>query len=89
MKEPWKAPDPRRVLLKEAWKTPNPRRVLLKEASKAPSPRRVLFREANGQFWCHFGPKAAQMIQMISFDVILDTFGPIGRNPEVDGNTVQ
>ena len=67
---------PSEGLVEEAWKAPSPRRVLVKEALKAPTSWRVLFRRANGQFWCHFGPKAGQMFQMINCGVILYPFGP-------------
>ena len=45
--------------LREAWKTQILRGVSFREAWKTQTPRGVSFGQANGQFWYHFGPKAA------------------------------
>ena len=65
--------------LKEFCKAQTLRRVSFKEAWNAKALGGCRLKAANYSFWYYFGafrPKAAQMLQMVSFDIALNHYGP-------------
>ena len=65
--------------LKNAWKAQHLRRVSFKEACNAKTLggcRLNVQIDCFGKVLEHFGPKAAQMLQMVSFGTIFDDFRP-------------
>ena len=67
--------SPRRVSFKEFCKAQTLWKVSFKEAWNAKALGGCRLKAANYWFW-HFGPKAAQMLRMVSFDIALDHYGP-------------